>query len=223
MTGRNGQELLSAWVPADVADRFKAWARGREGGTSAELRRMVTEAVDGVAPSPPPGSSGYRVTVRLKDADRFALLRVAKARATTPANWLRSLAIVHLGRRPQWSEVEAAALREIGMEVRRIGNNVNQIAKALNTAVHAGEYPAHQGEAIKGAVQDIRSELRRVVAIYSGNFDYWGLPDADRPTAMPGMEDRERARFDADKLRRHLRPRRRPAKFVEDDREVGRE
>ena len=86
MTGRNGQELLSSWVPADLADRFKAWARGREGGTSAELRRMVTEAVDGVAPSPPPGSSGYRVTVRLKFASWvLATRRFTAVRSPTSA------------------------------------------------------------------------------------------------------------------------------------------
>lgn len=134
MTGRNGQELLGTWVLTDVAARFKAWARGREGGASAELRRMVTEAVDDCDPPLPPGSSGYRVTVRLKEVERVALLHAARVRSTTPANYLRSLAIVHLGRRPQWNEAEVTELREIGMEVRRIGNNVNQIARAMNVA-----------------------------------------------------------------------------------------
>lgn len=223
MAGRNGQELLSTWVPADLAIRFKAWARGRAGGASAELRRMVTEVVDDCGPAPPSGSTGQQVSVRLKDAERVALLRAAKARATTPANWLRSLAIVHLGRRPQWHDTEAVQLREIGMEIRRIGNNVNQIARAINVAAQTGEYPPYQGEAAREAVEEVRVELRRLMAIYSGNFDYWGLPDAERPTSLPGMEEREQAREAAEKARRRLRPRRRPPVFVEDERAAGKE
>lgn len=223
MTGRNGQELLSTWVPADLAARFKAWARGKEGGASAGLRSLVAQATDGILPSPPSGSSGYRVTVRLKDDERVALLKAAKARATTPANWLRSLAIVHLGRRPQWADPEIVGLREIGMELRRIGGNLNQIAKAMNTAVHTGQYAAGQGEAAKEGAELVRFEMRRLMAIYSGNFDYWGLPDAERPTSLPGMEEREGARVEVDKARRRLRPRRRPAVFAQDERAVGRE
>ena len=147
MAGRNGQELVSTWVPADLAGRFKAWARGTEGGASAALRRLIAEAIDGKPPASPPGASGHQVLVRLKDEERLALLRAAKERSTTPANWLRSLAIVHLSRRAQWNKEEAEALRQIGEELRRIGNNVNQIARALNVAAHTGEYPPHQGQA----------------------------------------------------------------------------
>jgi hypothetical protein len=149
--------------------------------------------------------------VRLKDAERLALLEAAKTRSTTPANWLRSLAIVHLGRRPQWNESEVEALRQIGQELRRIGNNVNQIARALNVAADTGEYPPHQGMAAKEAVEDVRAEMRRLMAIYTGNFDYWGLPDMERPTSAPETLDVERERESLAKARRRLRPRRRPA------------
>ena len=217
MAGRNGQELLSTWVPVDLAARFRAWARGTEGGASAALRRLISEATDGSAPSPPPGASGHQVMVRLKDAERIALLRAAKARSTTPANWLRSLAIVHLGRRPQWNGAELEALREIGQELRRIGNNVNQIARALNGAAHTGEYPQHQGEAAKDAAETVRTELRRLLAVYSGNFDYWGLPDAERPTTAPGATRTERERENAAKAKRKLRARRRPRLLAGDN------
>lgn len=217
------QMLIGCHVDRGLGARFKAWAACNQGGAAAALRALVTKAVEEVNPPPPPGSSGYRVTVRLKDADRIALLKAAQARSTTPANWLRSLAVVHLGRRPQWADAEAVQLREIGMEVRRIGNNVNQIARAMNIAAHKGEYPPAQGEAAREAADLVRVELRRLMAIYTGNFDYWGLPDADRPTSLPGMEEREQARETAEKARRRLRPRRRPAVFADDEREAGKE
>lgn len=211
MAGRNGQAMVGTYVPAELAERFKTWARGREGGASAALRRLIFEAVDGQAPEAPPGASGHQVMVRLKDGERLALLRAAKARSTTPANWLRSLAIVHLGRRPQWNEPEADALRQIGQELRRIGNNVNQVARALNVAAHTGEYPPHQGQAAAEAAEEVRAEMRRLMAIYTGNFDYWGLPDAERPTSAPGALDNEQEREREAKARRRLRPRRRVA------------
>ena len=214
MAGRNGQEMVGTYVPAELAARFRAWARSTEGGASAALRRLISGAVEGREPDPPPGASGHQVLVRLKDVERLALLQAAKARSTTPANWLRSLAVVHLGRRPQWDANEAQALREIGEELRRIGNNVNQIARALNVAALEGECPPNQGEVAMEAVQDVRAEMRRLVAVYTGNFDYWGLPDADRPTAAPGaLKGEEQTEGDA-RSKRRLRPRRRPQAFT---------
>ena len=61
------------------------------------------------------------MTVRLKERERDALVRAAEARAVTPATWLRSLAVAHLGRRPQWTPSEEEALRALFVEVRRIG------------------------------------------------------------------------------------------------------
>ena len=199
----------------NLAVRFRAWARSTEGGASAALRRLVAGAVEGREPDPPPGASGHLVLVRLKDAERLALLRAAKERNTTPANWLRSLAIVHLGCRPQWHEGEAEALRCIGDELRRIGNNVNQIARALNVAAYTGECPQHQGQAAAEAADKIRAEMRRFMAIYTGNFDYWGLPDAERSSAAAGILDAEQKKESKVKAKRRLLPRRRPPMFSE--------
>ncbi|NPD70176.1 plasmid mobilization relaxosome protein MobC (plasmid) [Lichenicola cladoniae] len=215
--------MVGAYVEAGLADRFKVWARGTDGGASAALRRLIIQAVDGAEPSLPLGATGRQIAVRLKEPERVALLRAAQARRTTPANWLRSLAIVHLGRRPQWSDTETAELREIGMEVRRIGNNLNQLARVMNEAALTGEYPPNQGETAHEGVELLRTELRRLMAIYTGNFDYWGLPDAVRPTALLGMKVREQARQIEDKASRRLRPRRRPAIFADDERAVGKE
>ena len=216
LMGRNGLELLSTWVPADLAAKFKTWARSNMGGASAELRELVTNAIEGRTASAPAGrAAGYSVMVRLREAERLALLEASQQRGMTPATWLRSLAIVHLGHRPQWNGAEIEALRELYTEVRRIGNNVNQIARALNVAAHKGEYSPYQGQEAREAAELVRVETRRIVAVMTGNFDYWGLPDADRPTAAPGAQERDDAATMKERRKIARRPRRRPARFVD--------
>ena len=218
MAGRNGRELLSAWVPSELAESFRAWARARDGGASAALRSLVAQAVTGEAPAAPAGSgAGYRLTVRLQEEERQALLAASQARGVTPSTWVRALAVAHLARRPQWNTAEVDALRDLAAEVRRIGGNVNQVARALNVAVARGEYPPYQGEAVREAAELVHSEMRRVVSVMTGNWDYWGLPWADRPVPAPGAEERDRQRVQAEAARRRLRPpRQRPKRFRED-------
>ena len=210
--------LIGTHVDRGLADRFKAWARATDGSVSAALRRILLDAVDGQEPQTPLGTSGYRVSVRLKDAERLALLEAARARQVTPSVWLRCLAIVHLGRRPQWNERETAELRAVFTELRRIGINLNQITKALNVAVLSGDYPAWQGTAALEAADLVRSETRRVVAAMTGNFDYWGLPDADRPAAVRGAVSRDQQATEAERQKIARRPRRRPSRFADADR-----
>ncbi len=229
MTARNGQELLSTWVPVELAAAFKALARQSEGGASGMLRRLVAQAVEqekqgeglhGASPEaeirPRGAGQGGQVGVRLKPPERQALAEAACQQGTSPANWLRSLALVHLARRPQWNPAELEALRELFGELRAIGKNVNQVAHALNIAVVTGDYPPEQGSAAREAAERIRLEMRRVVALMTGNFDYWGLPDADRPTAAPGAVAQADAQAQVAEARRALRPRRRPVRFTHD-------
>lgn len=218
MAGRNGQELLSAWVPSDLAGQFRAWARARDGGASAALRGLVAQAVTGEAPAAPRGTGrGHRLTVRLLDDEQQALLAVSQARGVTPSTWVRALAVAHLLRKPQWNTAEVDALRDLAAVVRQVGNNMNQIARAMNVAALKGEYPPGQGEAAKEAAELVQSEMRRVVALMTGNWDYWGLPWAERPIPAPGAEERDQARTRAELARRRLRPRRRPARFVDEE------
>ncbi|MCE3589971.1 hypothetical protein LXJ59_25610, partial [Escherichia coli] len=67
---------------------------------------------------------GQQIGVRFKPLERRALAEAARARSTSPANWLRSLALFHLARKPQWNAAELDALRDIFGELRRIGGNV---------------------------------------------------------------------------------------------------
>jgi hypothetical protein len=205
--------MVGAYVDEGLAERFAAWARQTEGGSSAALRRLLLEAVDGKQPAPPVGSgTGKQVGVRFKAPELSALAAAADSRATSPANWLRSLAIVHLARKPQWSAAELDELREVFRELRRIGNNVNQIARALNVAVLKGEYPQYQGEAAREAADAVRAEMRRVVAVMTGNFD-WGLPYDERPRANPLAVAQADAEAQAAEAERKRKPRRRPKRF----------
>ncbi len=207
--------LIGTHVDRGLAERFKTLARATDGSVAAALRRILLDVVAGQRPQVPLGVSGYRVTVRLKDTERLALLAASRARQTTPSVWLRCLAVVHLSRRPQWNDQEVAELREVFTELRRIGTNLNQIARALNVAAQSGEYPAGQGTAALEAADLVRSETRRVVAVMTGNFDYWGLPDADRPAARYGALVRDQDATEAERRKIRLRPRHRPSRFAE--------
>jgi hypothetical protein len=137
MAGRNGQELLSAWVPSELAAAFRGWARAQAGGASAALRDLVAQAVTGEAPAAPPGpGAGYRLTVRLQEGERAALLAAAQAQGVTPSTWVRALAVAHLARRPQWNPAELEALRDLAAEVRRIGANVNRLHWRLDVIMN---------------------------------------------------------------------------------------
>lgn len=216
MPAKPGQKMVGAYMDGDLAERFTSWARGTEGGTSAALRRIVADAVDGKQPVAPAGAGqGQQVSVRMRPPERALLAEVAKARATSPANWLRSLAIAHLARKPQWNSVELDALRTVARELASIGNNVNQIARALNVAVHTGQYPPHQGLATKEAAEAVRYEMRRVAAMITGNFDYWGCPMDERPEPVPDAEARDTQAAQAAEKKRKGRPTRRPARFAD--------
>jgi hypothetical protein len=87
----------------------------------------------------------------------------------------------------------------------------SQIARAFHVAVQSGVYPPHQGVAAMEAAELVRYEMRRVVAVMTGNFAYWGLPDAER-TAAPGAVERDDAEAAEAKEKRKRQPRRRPAR-----------
>lgn len=208
-----GKTLLNAYVDRDLADRFKAWARPH-GGVSAALRGVIEGAVTEHDPEPPPGAAGFHVTVRLRERERELLLAAAQARGMPVAAYLRSLAVVHLAGRPQWSLAEAEALRDLGGELRRIGSNVNQIARALNVAIHKGEYPPGQGTEAKEAVRLVRVELRRLLAIYSGNLERWGQGGKGAEGVPRGLHAEAEAEEREGRTRVKRRPKpKRPAAF----------
>jgi hypothetical protein len=130
--------------------------------------------------------TGSEIKIRLKEPERLALDQGARARDTTAANWVRSLTVVHLSGRPQWSANELNELRTISDHLRRIGSDINVIAGIINGAVRTGAYPPEQGLAVKEAAELVRYEGRRLAAVMTGNFDYWGLPTDQRPRARPG-------------------------------------
>jgi len=218
MGKRDDQTTVSTHIDKGIAERFAAMARQSDGGTSAALRRIIIEAVEGKPPTAPKGAgASSQVSVRLKTDERRALALVARERGTTPANWIRSLALVHLTRKPAWNEGELEDLRRLAYEVAAIGSNVNQIARALNVAVQSGVFPPHQHLAAQEAAELVRSQMHRLTAAITGNYDYWGLPQDERPTPTPGARERRDALAEDAERRRKLRPRKRPARFKEDE------
>lgn len=218
MGKRDDQTTVSTHIDKGLAERFAAMARQSDGGTSAALRRIITEAVEGKPPTAPKGAgASSQVSVRLKTDERRALALVARERGTTPANWIRSLALVHLTRKPAWNESELEDLRRLAYEVAAIGSNVNQIARALNVAVQSGVFPPHQHLAAQEAAELVRSQMHRLTAAITSNYDYWGLPQDERPTPTPGARERRDALAEDAERRRKLRPRKRPARFKEDE------
>ncbi|MBP2300922.1 hypothetical protein [Azospirillum picis] len=188
--------MVGGYVDAALAKRFNAWARQTDGSVSAALRRLIIQAVEGREPAAPRGAgTGPQVGVRFKADERAALAAAATARGTSPANWLRSLALVHLARRPQWSPAELEALRAVFAELRAINAGLTRLAAQPGGTDSCGD-------AAQRAAAQVRGEMRRVVAVLTGNFDYWGLPDAERPTAAPGAQARPLARKAGSRRRR---------------------
>lgn len=214
MAHRNGKVLVSAWVDALAAERFKAVARASDGSVSRALARMVGEAIDDPRAVSPSGvGQSEKLTIRFREQERAVLAEVARRRHTSPTNWVRSLALVHLMRKPEWNGDELEQFRDVVRELRRIGSNINQIAAAVNKAAAVGHCPPEAADAAKEATQTVHSETRRLAAILTGNFDYWGLPDELHPRATRAGSAASEANERRAKAKRKLRPRRRPARF----------
>lgn len=216
MVDRNGQSLLQVWVPAALAESFKGLARERDGSVSKALARLIAEAATDAAAITPRGTGqGKQIGVRFKADERALLAAAAADRRVTPANWLRSLALVHLARRPQWNPEQLEAIRQIAVALSPIGNNVNQIARAVNIAANEGEYASVDATIVQGAAETVRVEMRRLMAIMTADFDYWGDPHSDVAPgrgALKRQKTKEAAVARADQFK----PRSRPKRFRND-------
>lgn len=213
---RNGKERVAFWLAVDDAKRFKALARVTDGGASQALTRMVGALLEDADVASPVGvGASKQVSVRFREDERAALAEAATSRETTPANWVRSLALVHLMRRPKWNRAELDEIREVAREARRIGANINQIARATNIAAQVGQCPPDAAREAKSAAEEMHAVTRRLAGILTGNFDYWGLPDEARPKPRRGGLAAANAREARAKLALKNKARNRPDKFKE--------
>jgi len=172
--GRRPVALISLRIPDDVAARFAALAIA-EGGKSALLRRLITDALNMRTPgaAPLPIGRPEKVTVRFRDSEMRQLADIAQRRGMSRTGWIVALVRSRLASPVQLSADEREALRTIVRELNRIGANINQIARAAN-----GGY--RQNGAVECAQSEIRetrvviegalAELRR---IFDDNADYW--------------------------------------------------
>ncbi|GAC1427814.1 MAG: hypothetical protein NVSMB6_27940 [Burkholderiaceae bacterium] len=230
MGERKGQEHVSTYIPTEVAAAFREWARRTDGNVAGALRRLVGQAVgelheDGGMLTTGPAQAarmsgeighGPQIGFRLRPTERAALDQAARSFGTSPANWVRSLVLVHLARRPEWNGAELDALREMSQELREIRSDVTRMAQVLQDAVRTGACPVEQGLAAKEAAERVRNEMRRLAAVMTGNYDYWGLPHAERLTPAPGAIQRAADNVRAAEIQRKRRPRRRPAHVTQE-------
>jgi hypothetical protein len=167
--------LISLRIPDDLAVRFSALAL-TEGGKSALLRRLISQALDLQSPcaAPIPIGKPEKITVRLRDTEIRQLTEVARMRGMTRTGWIVALVRTRLRSPVAPSPDEREALRAIVRELNRISGNINQIARAVNAA---GAYPSSNGEVrsheireTKAAVERVAAELRRIL---DDNAAYW--------------------------------------------------
>ncbi len=165
--------LISFRVPDDVAARFAALAV-TEGGKSALLRRLITEALSACAPSAAPLPIGRpeKVTLRFRENEMRKLAEIAQRRGMTRTGWIVALVRARLGTPVQLSPDEREALRAIVRELNRIGANINQIALSANASVGPGKLiePLAEIREAKAVVESALAQLRR---LFDGNASYW--------------------------------------------------
>lgn len=167
--------LFNVRLPDDLALRFDAWA-GAQGGRSASLRRVISEACMADAAPLPAVSSAPRstkLTVRLAAADARGLDAAAAAMGLSRNGWAAAVIRRRLVGRPTFRRSEELTLLAIQAEVHRIGVNVNQIARALNTAVLEGKVLDLEMVALADLRTELRAHLRALHEAFEGNLAYW--------------------------------------------------
>lgn len=166
--------LISLRIPDEVAARFSVLAT-TEGGKSALLRRLITEALD-VRPScaaPLPIGRPEKITLRFRESEMRQLSEIARRRGMTRTGWIVALVRSRLGSPVQPSPDEREALRAIVRELNRIGANVNQIARAANAGVQRGGAVEPGLSDIREAKAVIESALAELRRIFDDNVAYW--------------------------------------------------
>lgn len=137
---------LQVRVPADLESAFADLAKRRNVTTSALLRELMRQAVDGAAdavPAPPTPASQpceqadlqrERITLRLPAyVMRLAAHRAGQARSPL-ATWLANLVQSNVTGSPVLEETTRRELEAATRELAAVGRNINQIARALNEA-----------------------------------------------------------------------------------------
>jgi hypothetical protein len=102
-------------------------------------------------------------------------------------------------------------LRHVDPSLKRRG-----LKQTWDGSADTGLCPPEHRDAARKAGDRVRTEMRRLVAVMTSSFDYWGLPDAERPDAAPGAAERAAAAIRMAEKRRKNRPRRMAARCRED-------
>ena len=140
----NRSTHLSAWVSADLKERFAAAAARQGLSESALLKRLIEQMLAGAgegltADRPVALARNARLSVRLVPDDNLLLRERAAARGMPAASYVSTLVRAHLRSLAPLADRELQALRSAVTEFTAIGRNLKAIARiALASGAAAG-------------------------------------------------------------------------------------
>jgi hypothetical protein len=146
----NRSTHLSAWVSADLKERFAAAAARQGLSESALLKRLVEQLLAGAGDElaaiqrPAPVARDARLTVRLVPDDSLLLRERAAARGMPAASYVSTLVRSHLRSLAPLPDRELEALRSAVTQLAAIGRNLNVMARTASSGgPAAGPTPEH--------------------------------------------------------------------------------
>jgi hypothetical protein len=178
------KKSIGAYIEQQLHRAFETWARTR-GGKGAKLGISTSSA------PPKPGATAdkqnaeIRVKIALMQEELAALHAAAEAKGMPTAAWLRSLALAHARRRPQWGPFEWQAFRDVVSILGRVEDAVQRIASATAERVREGEAPLAAAREARMAAEAAERAIRRIGWMVASDLEYWGAEAAPASPAAP--------------------------------------
>ena len=117
-------------------------------------------------PASPSGARSQHLGVRLTEPEAAAIAASAAREGTSSSAWARDLVLAAAGHGPAPPSADAlaqaAAVHQLGVEVRRLGVNVNQLSRRVNAS--PADIAAVLDESESGrTLGEVRAILNRVL------------------------------------------------------------
>lgn len=117
-------------------------------------------------PASPSGARSQHLGVRLTEPEAAAIAAAAAREGTSSSAWARDLVLAAAGHGPAPPSADAlaqaAAVHQLGVEVRRLGGNINQVARRVNLAPADIAEVLGESESVR-AFGEVRAVLNRVL------------------------------------------------------------
>lgn len=136
---------LKAWVPADLARRWKGLAEARGLSQSALQELVMHRVLDGDdepvgLPVRTANAKKRHVSIKLRDDEIAAVRRAAKHEGHSLAGWVAMLIRARLRAAPSFTGVEVAALLQASTQLMAIGRNINAAVRKLHADGKWGQH-----------------------------------------------------------------------------------